>query len=132
MIKQILTSLFITLGVLVSMQLSAPLAYAGLFDEPKKQACAGTQVSGVEPDCGKDASGKVDDLIRNIVNILSFIIGIIAVIMIIVSGLRFITSGGDPNSVSSARNGVIYAVIGLVLVGMAQFIVRFVLSRTSG
>lgn len=126
-----LKKLFITTVFgLVGLQFAPASVQAGLFDPAKEDACAGSQVSSTAPDCSAGSSSEVDTLIQNIVNIISLIVGIIAVIMIIINGLRFITSGGDANSVSSARNGVIYAVVGLILVGMAQFIVRFVLART--
>ncbi|MBX4197631.1 pilin [Candidatus Saccharibacteria bacterium] len=57
--------------------------------------------------------------------------GVIAVIMIIVGGFRYITSGGNPESTKSARNTILYAIIGLVVVALAQIIVRFVLSSST-
>jgi hypothetical protein len=74
---------------------------------------------------------SLSDLVRKIINILSVIVGVIAVIMIIIGGLRYITSGGDSGNVSSAKNTIIYAIVGLVIVALAQFIVRFVLSNTN-
>jgi uncharacterized membrane protein YuzA (DUF378 family) len=65
------------------------------------------------------------------VNIFSLIVGIVAVIMIIVGGLKYITSGGDSNNVSSAKSTIIYAIIGLVVVALAQFIVQFVLNKVT-
>ena len=47
--------------------------------------------------------------------------------MIIVSAFKYITSGGDSNKVASAKSSLIYAIIGLVIVGLAQFIVNFVI-----
>ncbi len=79
--------------------------------------------------CQADQSGDVNNLISDIVNILSVIVGIVAVIMIIVGGFKYITSGGDSNKVSSAKNTILYAIIGLIIVALAQFIVRFVLSK---
>jgi hypothetical protein len=73
--------------------------------------------------------GRLNGLITSIINILSVIVGIVAVIMIIVGGFKFITSGGDSGKITSARQTVIYALIGLVIVALAQFIVRFVLSK---
>lgn len=67
-------------------------------------------------------------LAANIVNILSIIIGIVAVIMIIFGGFRYITSGGDSGRVGNAKNTLIYAIVGLIIVALAQVIVRFVLS----
>ncbi len=77
----------------------------------------------------KNPEKKLNSLITDIINVLSVIIGIIAVIMIIIGGFKFITSGGDAGKVTSARQTIIYALIGLVIVALAQFIVQFVLSK---
>jgi cytochrome bd-type quinol oxidase subunit 2 len=84
-------------------------------------------------DCsnGGDAAQKLNDLIRQIINFLSAIVGVVAVIMIIVGGLRYITSGGNDSNVTGAKNTILYAVIGLVIVALAQLIVRFVLSKVT-
>lgn len=78
------------------------------------------------------STGGVNTLIRRIINIISVIIGVVAVIMIIFAGFRYITSGGKQESVSAAKNTILYAVIGLVIVALAQVIVRFVLSASTG
>jgi hypothetical protein len=83
-------------------------------------------------DCtGADGSSeKLSAIIKTIINILSVVVGVVAVIMIIFGGLKYITSGGDSSNVSSAKNTIIYAIIGLVIVALAQFIVRFVLDKS--
>jgi len=68
-------------------------------------------------------------LLTTIINIFSAIVGVIAVIMIIVGGLRYITSGGDSSKVGAAKQTLIYAIIGLVIVALAQLIVHFVLAQ---
>lgn len=78
------------------------------------------------------STSGVNSLIRRIINIISVIVGIVAVIMIIFAGFRYITSGGKQESVSAAKNTILYAVIGLVIVALAQVIVRFVLSASTG
>ena len=78
---------------------------------------------------GDDATQKINDLIRSVINLLSAIVGVIAVIMIIVGGLRYITSGGNDTSVTSAKNTILYAIIGLIIVALAQILVRFTLSK---
>jgi hypothetical protein len=75
---------------------------------------------------------RVNDLIRQIINILSVIVGIVAVIMIIIGGFRYITSGGAAEKITGAKNTILYALIGLIIVALAQIIVRFVLSKTVG
>lgn len=85
--------------------------------------------AGSVADCTSgDATEKFNNLLRKAINLLSAIVGIIAVIMIIIGGLKYITSGGSDSNVTGAKNTILYAVIGLVIVAIAQVIVRFVLS----
>lgn len=81
-------------------------------------------------DTGTDTGNtKIDDIVKTVINIFSWVVGVVAVIMIIVGGFRYVTAGGDSNNVSAAKNTIIYAIIGLVIVAMAQFIVQFVLNK---
>ncbi len=80
-------------------------------------------------DSGAGSTDKVNGTIELALNLFSAIVGIIAVIMIIVGGIRYITSGGDSGNVTAAKNTILYAVIGLVVVALAQIIVKFVLNR---
>lgn len=85
--------------------------------------------------CGDVAGGNgpssLQEIATRVVNFLSVLVGIVAVIMIIFGGFRYITSGGDSGNVSSAKNTLIYAIVGLIIVALAQFIVRFVLDNVS-
>ena len=89
--------------------------------------------------CQTDPSGcqqqpptdRVNGIIRLVINIFSLIVGVIAVIMIIIGGLKYITSGGDSGNVTGAKNTILYAIIGLVIVALAQIIVRFVLQKVT-
>lgn len=73
----------------------------------------------------------INNIIATVINIFSILVGVVSVIMIIVGGFRYITSGGDSSNVSSAKNTIIYAIIGLVVVALAQFIVQFVLNKVT-
>lgn len=73
----------------------------------------------------------INDIVTQIINIFSVIVGVVSVIMIIYGGFRYVTSGGDSGNVSTAKNTIIYAIIGLVIVALAQFIVQFVLDKVS-
>jgi hypothetical protein len=75
---------------------------------------------------GESVTDKINRILKRIVNFLSAIIGVVAVIMIIFGGFRYITSGGSDNTVTSAKNTILYAIIGLVIVALAQLLVRFV------
>lgn len=68
-----------------------------------------------------------------ITDTLLFIIGALSVIMIIIGGLRYVTSGGNPSSVTAAKNTILYAIVGLVIAFLAYAVINFVLgSLTSG
>ena len=75
---------------------------------------------------------KVNGIITTVVNIFSAIVGVVSVLMIIYGGFKYISSGGDSGKVTEAKNTIIYAVIGLVIVALAQFIVQFVLNKVTG
>jgi len=62
-----------------------------------------------------------------IVNVLLFIIGAISVIMLIIGGIRYTVSAGDGNSVTAAKNTILYAIIGLIVAFLAFAVVNWVL-----
>lgn len=57
------------------------------------------------------------------------LVGALAFLMIVISGLRYILSGGDPQRMSKAKDGIIYALVGLVIAITAEAIVNFVVSK---
>jgi uncharacterized membrane protein len=78
-----------------------------------------------------EGKNKVQSIVNNVVNIFSWIVGIVSVIMIIFGGFKYITSGGDSNGVTSAKNTILFAIVGLVIVALAQVIVKFVIGTVS-
>jgi lysylphosphatidylglycerol synthetase-like protein (DUF2156 family) len=106
-------------------------------DDP---ACAATSKSGQDAldgagltgaDCN-GASTKINGVLKTLINLLSAIVGVVAVIMIVVGGFKYITSGGDSNKTASAKNTIVYAIIGLVIVALAQILVHFVINSSTG
>lgn len=61
--------------------------------------------------------------------IIAFVGGVAAVIVIIFGGFRYITSGGDPSNVATAKNTVVNAVIGLLVIALSGSIIAFVISK---
>ena len=74
-------------------------------------------------------ASNLDDTISAAIKILSVIVGIAAIFMIIIAGLRYITSGGNPDKTKGAKNALLYALVGLVIVALAQTIAHFVLNQ---
>lgn len=98
----------------------------------KNEVCNGANLQDSSTGAGSgctEQSGGITKILKTVINLFSLIVGVVAVIMIIVNGLKFITSGGDAQRVSSARSGIIYALVGLVVVALAQTIVKFVLNK---
>jgi hypothetical protein len=71
-------------------------------------------------------------IFTTIVNILLFIIGAISVIMLIIGGIRYTISGGDSSAVTSAKNTIMYAIVGIIVAVLAYAIVNFVLRGLTG
>lgn len=78
-----------------------------------------------------EAQSTVSSLLTTVINIFSLVVGVVSVIMIIIGGFKYITSGGESANVSGAKNTILYAIIGLVIVALAQIIVRFVLAKVN-
>ncbi|MEK7603353.1 MAG: hypothetical protein AAB459_03865 [Patescibacteria group bacterium] len=122
--KKLIATFFISLATLLPSLglMSAQLVHAQA--DPKGNICKG--IGG----CTEPAGSKtVNDIVETVINILSFVIGIAGVIMVIVGGFKYVISQGDSNSINSAKNTILYALVGLVVAAMAQVIVRFVLNK---
>ena len=100
----------------------------------QSQLCKGTNLAtdSAGQGCSANASdADLGNIASKVVNFLSLVVGVVAVIMIIVGGFRYITSGGESSNVSGAKNTLIYAVVGLIIVALAQFLVHFVLNTAA-
>jgi hypothetical protein len=70
-----------------------------------------------------------DSVVGRITQAIIFAAGSIAVLMIVIGGLRYVLSNGDPQGTQRAKNTILYAVIGLVIALAAEAILRLVLRR---
>ena len=84
---------------------------------------AGCAKSADQPASLFDEGGVFQD----ITNILLFIIGAVSVIMLIIGGIRYTISQGDSAAVTSAKNTILYAIIGIVVALLAFAVVNYVL-----
>lgn len=122
----------VVLPALLAMLLVPVFAVNTAGAQIQEHLCSGVDLEGPAAgtcEDGETGTAGVQNVVTNIVNWLSWIVGIISVIMIIVGGFRYITSGGASDKVTSAKNTIIYAIIGLIIVALAQFIVRFVIGQ---
>lgn len=120
-------AIIVTLALAVGL---VPLAMA---------PAAGAACTGDAADCARQGAGQANTgaanegnlniIIGNVINILLFIIGVVSVIMIIIGGINYTLSQGDSGKVKSAKDTILYAVIGLVVALLAYAIVNFVLGQ---
>jgi hypothetical protein len=68
-----------------------------------------------------------DGLIIRVARLIATIVGVVAVIVIIIGGLQYMLAAGDSAKINNAKNAILYALIGLVVAVIAQFIILFVI-----
>ena len=118
--KKILKIVLPTLimGVMIVVALAGNVSALTLQEGAEAARCDG---------CPRDLFGDTG-VFKQVTNTVLYIVGIIAVIMLIIGGIRYVTSGGDSKKVTDAKNTVLYAIIGLVIAFLAFAIVNFVIS----
>src|SRR4029077_20357094 len=111
------------LSIAAALALAIPVAIPAVAHAQDPIQCgiiSGVQLILTGKDCSLPNSGVggLQGLVLTVVNILSVIVGVVAVIMIIWGGFKYITSGGETGKVTSAKNTIIYAIIGLIVVAL--------------
>lgn len=86
---------------------------------------AATKINSGQLPQAKADSTNVEVMLQ----VLFGFIGAIALLIIVVSGFRYILSGGEPEKTAKAKNGIIYAAVGLVVAISAQAIVTLVVQK---
>ena len=66
-------------------------------------------------------------IVRRAINIMLFGVGVLSVVMLIFGGFRYVISGGKKESVTNAKNTILYAIIGLLIAVFAYAIINFIL-----
>ena len=123
----------ITVGLIISAAIGMtvlPMTNVALASQKINcgpNGCAGTgagKTKGAGQTSNLAGNGGV---LETVTNVLLFLVGSIAVIMMVVGGFKYVVSNGDSNAVQSAKNTIMYAVIGLVVAIIAYAVVRFVI-----
>jgi hypothetical protein len=98
---------------------------AAVDDKVRPQATC-----NIDPNlCNADSVFAAGGMVHTLTNGLIFVTGAVAVFFIIIGGLKYVLAAGDPKSIQSAKNTVLYAVIGVVVAILAASIVNFVIFR---
>ncbi len=131
--KMLLKTILISIVSLISFSLLPTSVFAVDVVSPICDGTNGINSSAVCHD--NNPSGTANPLfgpsgvLTTAISLLSFLLGIVSVLIIIVAAIKFIVSQGDPQKVTTARNTIIYAVVGIFVASIAQVIVAFVLKK---
>lgn len=127
-IKTGVVTLLILMGLIAVPAITYTSAYASV--NPQSEACSGTGGTLSSGTCaGNSSQDNLAKLIKTAVNVLLYVLGAIAVLVIIIGGIRYVTSAGDASRVKLAKDTILYAVIGLVIAILAYAIVNFVVTN---
>lgn len=128
LIKNILLAVFAITSLSLAPVLVASTTVSA--QTPQESLCEGSggTYSGGKCNNGSAGSKSLPQFFKKLVNVLLFVIGAIAVIMVIVGGFRYVLSGGDQGAVTSAKNTILYAIVGLVVAILAYSLVNFVVN----
>lgn len=132
--KRFFRKIFMTLGL--SLLLVIPLtgvaatAYAGTVSGDAKSQVCGAIDGSTNTACGQGGA-ELSKVFKAVLNVISVLAGAASVFMVVIAGFKYITSSGESQAVSGAKKTLIYAIIGLIVVALAQVIVHFVLRDVS-
>lgn len=81
------------------------------------------------PEFQGTASGPLETSLIRVVNFFLLLAAIVAAIMIVYGGVQYITAGAssDSDQADKAKSTVIYAIIGLIVIGLSAAIANFVI-----
>jgi hypothetical protein len=117
-------------GLLALLLLAAPAATLAFDDTTAKSVGFDIQAfsagfNGIED---PTAVGLIDSII-NIINALLVLAAIAAIAFVIIGGVRYVTAQGDEDAVAQAKNTVIFAIIGIIIILLAAVIVNFFIAQ---
>lgn len=123
--------ILITFGLIIAI-VSSFIVAAGIYENKTYANSAADLIRKGADSTGQQDTRSAGDIAKDVVNIMFFIVGIMAVIMIIWGGIRYVLSAGNSAALTSAKNTIVYAVIGLIVAILAYAIVNFVINTVSG
>lgn len=120
-IRQIIVGLGLVAGL--GLSINGPVGAVNVY-----QPCNATTATSAV--CASQGD-SITTIIHNIINTILFILGAVSVIMIIIGGFKYVVSGGDQAGITSAKNTILYAVVGLVVAFASFAIVSLVVTLFS-
>ena len=107
---------------------SDPVPATGGTSGTVGDVCSANVAQAVKDAAG--CSGTSDGISKVIINVINGVVGILALVAtvaVIVGGVQYMTSTGDPGKTKKAKDTILYALIGLIICALAYVIVNFVI-----
>ncbi len=73
---------------------------------------------------------SLENIFENIIRYVAFFVSLIFLVMLLFGGFKYITSGGNPKAVESAKGTLTTAFLGLVLIVASYIILSLIASFT--
>lgn len=138
---KLLTRLFITIftaglllvpGIVYAQTTPAPTTPQSSVKDPLNPVCPTSGAGSTAHVCSSQNNTQIDGsggIIVKTTRIVAVITGVASIIMIMVGGFKYVISQGESAEINSAKNTILYALVGLVISVSAPFIIGFVINR---
>lgn len=110
----------------------ATLGFAQAATDPFQKVCSSGSASGSTVCTSRTSSNPLvgpDGLFGKITKAVAFAAGVVAILIIMYGGFSYITSAGDSSKINTAKNTIMYAIVGIIVIITAQTIIVFVINR---
>lgn len=85
-------------------------------------------VNKIASDSGVQKDQNLSQVILRITGMIVALVSVVALAMVIIGGFLYLISGGQEDKVKKAKNLILAAIIGIVIVGVAGLVVNFVVN----
>ncbi len=130
MIKSMFISLVLIMSALIlTAALPRPIVYA----QDAGDAVCDTlgQVTGNSCESVDESGVSIQNVVEGALNLLTFVAGMATVVMVIIAGVKYVTSQGDSAAIGNAKATLLYALVGIVIVLLSQTIIFFFVGNTT-
>lgn len=114
-------------GTLLAAPVSSVAAYSIYGGACGQSGSGGSAVCG--DNTTTDPLTGTNGVLYKVTRLIAELGGAVAIIIMIIGGLMYILANGDSGKVSNAKDIILYAAVGLVVLGMGQAIVVLVLQH---
>lgn len=83
-------------------------------------------------EAAREAGRQGSQLVRGLYNFIQAIVGVLAVAALVIAGFRMVSNAGNEETQSEAKRQITYAVLGLILIGISEVVVKDILFRNEG